>query len=231
MPTPTPDQGLSLPIDADVADNPVAFTNFVANTESRLVLRYTTMADRTTRHPVGVEGQYSDLSTEGRADAFDGGGWISAAARGYAARRERLIDSGSIVSTTVLAIYAVLVVPLDQPGARYRWGGRLYYTTATTADFKFAFTWPALVTNALWSVIGRDITTPTNITTEVTGTMGGAIPVGGLGIATYVVVDFEGSLTLGATTGNLQLQWAQNTSDPAITTLRSPSNLWLLREL
>ncbi len=230
MPSVTPDQGLSLPTDPDAADNPVAFTNFVAGTESRLVLRYTNMADRAARHAVGVEGQYSDLATEGRADAFDGAGWVSAAVRGFAARRERLTDNAPIVSSTVLVNDAVLVVPLDQPGARYRFGGRLYYTTSTTADIKFAFTWPALVTNVFWGSMGRDVTTNTNLNTEVTATLGGAIGVGGVGVGTYAFCNFEGALTLGATTGNLQLQWAQNTSDPTNTILRAPSNLWLLRE-
>ena len=81
MSTVTPDQGIVIPIGTDAADNPQAFIDQTAGVESRLVLRYTNLADRTARHTAPVEGQITDLAAESRMDAYDGDGYFSAAGR------------------------------------------------------------------------------------------------------------------------------------------------------
>lgn len=221
MSTVTPDQGIIIPVGTDIADNPQAFVDMIAGVESRLVLRYTNLANRTALHPVGVEGQISDLAAENRMDAFDGLAWMSQAQRGLYARRMRTTNAAAIVNNT-LVNDAVLVVPLDVTGT-FRFYGRIYYDASTVADFKLAFTWPA-VTASKWGLMGRDATTATNITAAVATASGTAVAAGGNGVGTNTFVDFDGYITTSAT-GNLQAQYAQNTTEATNMTVQSGS--WL----
>jgi hypothetical protein len=74
--------------------------NTIADIETRLNLRYTSVADRTARHAVGVEGESSDVAAENWADSFDGAAWISRTARGYRAMKILNADATAINSGT-----------------------------------------------------------------------------------------------------------------------------------
>ena len=111
-------------------------------------------------------------------------------------------------------------------GAIFQFYCRIFYDTATAADIKFAFTIPAGAAMR-WglSSLGTGGTNPTYTTTNVSGT---ALAAGGLGVGATLYASIEGEVTMGATPGNLQLQAAQNTSDPSVTTFfsRSYMEVW-----
>ncbi len=224
MSTVTPDQGIIIPVGTDGADNPQAFIDQTAGVESRLVLRYTNLADRTARHTAPVEGQITDLAAESRADAYDGAAYISAGTRGLYARRMRTTNAAVINNSTALVSDATLTVPLDVTGV-FRYYGRIYYSCATAADIKAAFTFPAVAANgARWGAIGREAATPTNVETYVADGSGVVAILGGTGVAGIQFFDFDGFISTTAT-GNLVTQYAQNTANVSDLTVRFGS--WL----
>lgn len=224
MSTVTANQGIVIPVGGDPANNPSAFTSMIGGVESRLVLRYTNLADRTARNLAPVEGQLTDLAAENRMDAYDGSTYISAAVRSLYARRMRTTNATAINASTVLVSDAVLTVPLDVTGL-YRFYGRIYYDSSTTADFKMAFTFPTVAANgSKWGLIGREAATQTNVTAATALNSGTTISAGGNGVGTTTFVDYDGFINVTAT-GNLVVQYAQNTSDPTNTTIQFGS--WL----
>lgn len=231
MSTTTPDQGITRPVGGDLADVVNAMLNELTQLESRLNLRYTGVADRIARHAVGIEGEDSDLAAEDRADSYDGTNWISRTARGYYARKRRTTNAAAINNSTVLVSDATLVVPLGEANGTYPFGGRIWYDGAAAGDFKLAFTWPAGTTLAKWGFLVGNVTTATSVDRLVSAASGTALAAAASGVGTNTFVDFEGIITLGATTGNLQAQYAQNTADVSNLTIQAGSNLWVLREL
>jgi|SRR5688572_19715166 len=218
MPAVTPDQGLSLPIGADAADNPVAFTNFVAGVEPRVVREYTDEADRTARMLVLAENDISTLATENRAEIYNGTAHISLRTRGQHTTTRIAADQILTASSTVLQNVTGMVATLPATaGAIFRWSAVLFYDATTAADIKFAYTIPAGATMR-WGMtaLGPGGTNP--IYTSITGS-GTAISIGALGIGTVLMALAEGEVTMGGTGGNLQLQAAQNTADPSVTTV------------
>lgn len=227
MPTVTPDQGLSLPVDADTADNPVTFNNFVAGVEPRLMRLYTNEADRTTRQLVVAENELSGLGTENRVEVYNGSTNISLRTRGQYLTTRVAADQILTASTTVLQNVTSMVATLPGTvGAIFSWQGYVLYDATTAADIKFAFTIPAGATMR-WAMnaLGPGGTNP--IYTSISGS-GTAISIGALGIGSVLYAPFVGELTMGATAGNLQMQAAQNTSDASVTTVytRSFMEVW-----
>ncbi len=232
MTTNTTDQQLTLPTDPDTADNPVAFTNFVAGVEQRLVRRYTTEADRTARMLVLNENDLSTLATENRVDCYDGTNHISLAQRALFAAPFRTADAAAIVSNTVLQSDAVLTVALPTAG-RFQFDLTLYYDSSTTADLKVAFAWPALAT-ARWGMHGPATTVAAGVGDGVFNTVassGTSIVIGGSGngAASIMMAIARGSILMGGTAGNLVVQYAQNVSDATNTIVRADSRLQVWR--
>ena len=228
MPTVTTDQGLSLPVDADVADNPVAFANFVAGVEPRLVRLYTSEADRTTRQLVVAENEQSGLADVNRIEVYNGSTNISLHTRAVHTTT-RIVTPQTLTpsSTTLQNVTSMLATLPGVAGAMFQFRCRIFYDTSTTADIKFAFTIPAGAT-MLWGLnsLGVGGTNPSPYAT--TSTSAGALPAGGLGVGTTLYAIIEGEVTMGATPGNLQMQAAQNTVDASNTTLanRSFMEVW-----
>lgn len=109
----------------------------------------------------------------------------------------------------------------------YEISGHLVFITTTSAiDAKVALTCPAGAT-ITWSAIGMDPAVAAGNTGSGTWTgsvaSGGTIPVGVSSAYTPVLI--SGTIAVGATAGNLQLQWAQNTATAANLTLKAGSNL------
>lgn len=228
MPTVTTDQGLSLPVDADVADNPVAFANFVAGVEPRLVRLYTDEADRTTRQLVVAENEVSGLGTENRVEVYNGANNISLHTRAQYLTTRVAADQILTASSTVLQNVTSMVAtfPATVSGAIYSWRGYVFYDATTTADIKFAWTIPTGATMR-WGInaLGPGGTNPIYTTISGSGT---AISCGALGVATVLYALFSGEMTMAANAGDLQLQAAQNTSDASVTTIftRSFMEVW-----
>lgn len=231
MATPTPDQGIPVPQGTDLASVVAAMQNAIAAIETRLNLRYANAADRTARHPGGIEGESSDLAAENWADSFDGAAWISRTARGYRGMKILNADATAINSgTTGIALVndPTLFVPLEATGS-FAFGGFLFYDSPTAADMKMAFTWPGAPTASRWGATGRDIATVTNVAQSVIIASGTSAAFGGLGVGTPAWVQFEGYIRNTGAAGNLQLQYAQQVADAGNFTVRAGSRLWVLK--
>lgn len=231
MSTTTPDQQITIPQGTDLADVVAMVANMIAGLETRLNLRYANAADRTARHPVGVEGESSDLAAENWADSFDGSGWISRSARGYRAMKILNADATAINSGTTGAGFVndpTLFVPLEATGGTF-FGGEIFYDSPAAADMKMTFTWPGAPSASRWGAMGRDATTTTNIAQSVIIVSGTAAVFGGLGVGTPAWVTFAGFIRNTGAAGNLQLQYAQNVADPGNFTVRAGSRLWALK--
>lgn len=228
MATVTPDQGIPLPQGPDLAAVVASLQNAVLALESRVNLRYANAADRTARHAVGIEGEESDLAAENWSDSFDGAAWISRTARGYRAMRVRTANSVPIAANIVPQNDAVLVAPLEATGL-FIFGGELFYDAPAAADMRLAFTWPGAPTFSRWTGFGRNIATTTNVEIPVVTASGTSAAFGSLAVGTLTSVQFYGSLRDPGVAGNLQLQYAQQVSDPGNLTVYAGSRLWLLR--
>jgi hypothetical protein len=232
MPTNTPDQQLTLPIDADSADNPVAFTNDVAGVEPRLVRRYTNEADRTARMLVLAENSVSTLATEDRVEVYTGTTQISLFSRSLYTNVFATADSTPVNNSTTLVNDAVLLAALPTAG-RFNFSMCLFYDSSTTADFKLAFTFPAGAT-ARWGVHGGSTAVASGVGTGVyltTTSSGTALTLGGTGTGSgnVLMALVRGFILMGGTAGNLQLQWAQSAADPTDTIRRLGSSLEVWR--
>jgi hypothetical protein len=231
MPSNTPDQQIPRPVDADTADNPVAFTNAVAQLEPRLVRLYTSEADRTTRMLVVSENNISGLADVNRLDVWDGTAHISLYRRSLYAMPYKSLNQALTVSSTTLQSVADLVVAMPAAGT-FSYRGIIYYDGPAAADIKFAVQLPAGATQR-WHALGM----ATNGTTTgdanfatITGS-GTAVALGTNGAGTVLACQIEGEYVAGGTAGNMQLQAAQNTSDPGTNTVYARSRLEVWRHV
>lgn len=224
MPTNTTDQQITIPIGTDGADNPQAFIDQMADVETRLVLKYTTVADRAARHTAPIENDLTGLSTENRYDTYNGAAYVSLEARSYHGWGLRGVDgtagTGLVNNVTVLVNDPLQAVALDA-GATYKFQAVQFYDSSAVADIKFAFTVPAF-TAFRWGGIGAGVAGTTDIQVGTATTSGGVLAFGGNGVGTTVTAILEGFITTSAA-GNLQLQFAQNAADPTNTVLRNGS--------
>lgn len=225
MPALTPDQGLSLPISVDAANNPTAFNNFVAGVEPRLVRMYVDEADRTARMVVLPENAISTLANENRIEVWNTANHVSLYRRSMFMHLRLSADVGLTPSSAVLQNVAGMVVVLPTAGI-FRWRSTLFYDASTTADIKFAYTMPAGA-SMRWGVIGQATSGGTMVTSTTT-VSGTAIALGALGVGTFAMASIEGDITMGGTGGNLQLQAAQNTGDATAINIgaRSYMEVW-----
>lgn len=215
MSTVTTDQGIVIPIGADAADNPQAFIDMIAGVESRLVLRYTDLANRTALHTAPVENQITGLATEDRFETYNGTQYVSLAKRSHNAFIPRNAASAPINNSIVLVSDAILTTPVTPTGAGsvYLFTGMLYYECATAADIRLAFSIPA--GSMRWNGWGLSLagTTTTEAVRNVCTTGSGvASSWGGAGVGTIVTLRFDGWANLTAA-GNLTVQYAQSTAD------------------
>lgn len=229
MPTDTPDQQITLPIDPDAADNPQAFLNFVADVEQRLVRLYTNEADRTARRLSVAENEISALADVDRLEVYTGSGDVSLYRRALYAHVVKSANQTLTSNSTALQDVTGMVVALPATGV-FSFRGVIYYDGTTVADIKFAFTIPAGSTlrwNGLGMVTGG---TTTGDATFLTVTASdGAISYGSGGVGTVLACQIEGEITTTGTAGNLQLRAAQNTAEVSNTLIIARSRLEVWR--
>lgn len=234
MPTDTPDQQITTPVDGDAADNPVAFLAMVADVEPRLVREYTNEADRTARMLALSQNDLSSLTapTTGRArlEAWDGSTHVSAYVRNMYTYVRKSADE-TITNSTALQNDDVLFSPLAASSGTYQFEMNILYSASTVADIKFAFTWPAGAT-VTWGVIGL-ATGAGSISGDATFgnavASGTSVAIGGAGATTPTPCQIFGDVIMGANAGNLQLQWAQQNLEATNCIVRAGSNLRLWR--
>lgn len=233
MPANTTDQQITYPIGTDTANNPVAFTSMLAGVETRLVLKYANEADRAARHTAPQEGDLTGLAAENRYDTYDGANYVSTFTRSLFFAATRTTDSANIISSTGLVADTVMTCPLPTVG-RFEWNAVWFYDSSTTADFKFAMSWPAAVTNPRWGIQG--LATGATLTTGdgqfgTANASGTALAVGGAGVGTAntLMALASGTVTMGGTAGNLVVSYAQNTVDATNSVCRIGSRLHVWR--
>lgn len=227
----TPDQQITYPVGTDLADNPLAFLDMLADVETRLALKYADAADRAARHTAPQVGDLTGLATEARYDVWNGAAYVSLMRRAFHTYARRTTDSAAINNSVALVNDGTLVGAVDT-GATYQWDSTIYYDSSTTADIKFAFTTPTF-SAMRWSLTGLATTAATNegsvkvVTTAVSGT---SASLGGIGVGTIIAARVEGFITTTAA-GNIQLQYAQQNLDATNTIVRNGSNLRIWRVL
>lgn len=232
MPTNTSNQGITLPVGADVADAPVAFANQTSGLESRLNMRFTDTADRTARVPVPVENQVSLLGTENRTEVYDGTNWVSEYSRSMFAMVRKTanqsVSSGTTGTTLVSATDLVATLPT---AGIFGFRAALFYDSPDAADIKFAFPTIAGMTGT-YGIHGISTAGAGGVGTgqfSATTTFGTALICGGVGAGNGLLALIFGEVTMGGTGGALQLQFAQNTADAGNTTLRARSRMEVWR--
>lgn len=135
----------------------------------------------------------------------------------------RLSDSTPIVSNTTLANDDTLLVT-PSVSATYEIDMGIMYRSSATADLKVAMTWPTGAT-CWWGGIGLSPADVFAMQLIENGASGAALTFGGGGVGGTRAVWLSGLLVMSTTAGNLQVQFAQNTSDASNTVIRAGS--WL----
>lgn len=105
----------------------------------------------------------------------------------------------------------------------------ILFTGGTTGDFKTALAFPAS-TNISATSYGRDSSLTTIIQEDATGTSpttGRAWEPISTTVPTFLMI--KGVVSTAGTSGNLTLQWAQNTSDATGTVVKANSTLWAVK--
>lgn len=229
MPANTTDQGISRPVDADSADNPVAFVNELAGLEPRLVRTYTNEADRTAKMTSLAENNVSGLAAEDRVEVYNGTNHISLYCRSLFTLARLSADFNLTLSSTALQSVTGLVSPVPATGT-FGFEGFIFYSSSTTADIKFAFLLPAgggIGWSGLGVVTGGTSSGDCNFATA--GSSDGPLSYGGNGVGQVLAVHIKGAYVAGGTAGNLQFRAAQNTSDATQSVVHSNSRLEVFR--
>lgn len=204
MPANTANQQITLPIGTDAADAPQAFIDQTADLENRLVQRYLSDADRTARNPAPNLGELSIVTANTWYDRWTGAKWLPATEiTAFKTATQTINNSVTITNDTQL------LVPLPTINSDYAFEMAVFYISSTVADFKFDFTVPAGA-SITYGVSGL---APGAVATTGDGQFDAAsavtIALGGAGDNLMAVI--QGGVSVGATAGNLQFRWAQNT--------------------
>lgn len=228
MPTNTADQGLTLPLQADAANEQTAMASYNTGVESRLAKRYVDVADRTARNPTPTIGEISYLTNPGRHDFF------SSASAWWELRPlfvRKPTETQVVNNSTVLVNDDALFVPM-QINARYSIMGMFWWDSGTTGDIKWAWTVPAGGAMSNWTVLSVATSAANNVgnaDASLATTAGGLVGRVGAGIGTFSAGWLMGIVTTAGTAGNLQLQWAQSAAEAVNTRMKTGSWIQLTR--
>jgi hypothetical protein len=231
VPTVTPDQGLTLPIQADAANEQTAFANYngANGVESRLVKRYINLADRTARNPTPTAGEISFLTTPGQHYRYNGTAvaWWEL----YPVTAYKLTETQVVNNSTVFVNDSHLALGL-QANAIYGLSGWLAWDSGTTGDIKFDWTGPAGFTMPVWAGARIDSAVAGavgNMTGLVSAAATTVVVAAGAGIGTFSSLNLGGAVITTGTAGTLQLRWAQNAAEAVNTRLKAGSWVGITR--
>lgn len=135
----------------------------------------------------------------------------------------------SVTSSTVLVNDTALTVPVAA-SATYLVEWSLVTDGNASGDLKYAFTGPAGATMT-WESEGLLTTDTTNVARAATdvAAIGTTVSHGTIASGTNSRVDGRGVLTVAGTAGNLQMQWAQATSNGTASKVKAGSYLKVTR--
>lgn len=101
----TPNQQLILPDDADNANVPLTFTDFVTTSvfgmENKLVQRFLSAVDRTTRNATPNEGELSFLADTDAFEWYNGTAWVPLS-KGWVTDGTRVVSSAGFTTTELI---------------------------------------------------------------------------------------------------------------------------------
>lgn len=129
-----------------------------------------------------------------------------------------------VTSSTVLVDCTSLVLPV-LANEVWQFDFNIVYDAGSTGDIKFAFTFPAsgrIDANAAWLSAG--VTATVLAWTGTTTPTAAASAFGTTPDRSFLPI--RGIFTNSTNAGNLQLQFAQNTSDGTASTVRANSTVW-----
>ena len=98
-----------------------------------------------------------------------------------------------------------------EANATYQWAIGVAFGAGTTADYKFAWTFPVGATLTFFGPAWDTSLAFLPFGNAGTYTSGAALTYGGAGVGSFRGVDLRGRLVMGPTAGNFQYQWAQAT--------------------
>lgn len=217
MPTNLPDQNWTVPAGPDPANNPLGFTDFAGDVLQTVLLRYPNTATRDAFNGSRVAGDLSFVTGRTWYDRWTGSKWLPAIPYSVSASADQTVNN-----TAVLVNSNQLILPLPVANTVYGVSVLARYSSNTTADIKFSFALPAGATavfggpfldsaagSATGSAFFGETITPAAVASGGTGTT--------------AIVKIEASVSVGATTGNVIVQFAQNTANASNTTLNTLS--------
>lgn len=223
MSTVTTDQGIVIPVGTDGADNPQAFVDQIGGVETRLVLRYASDADRLARHTAPLFGDLSIVAGNTWYDRWTGAKWMPVTPISSFKTGSQLVNN-----STALVALTSMVVSLPAINTNYAIDGYIVYNSSTVADIKFSGTIPAGAASSIAITGGAvGIAAASGDANFAIADLAAAqvIQLGGAGVGINMGVMLSGAVSVGATAGNLQLTFAQNTLEATNTTVGSRS--WL----
>jgi hypothetical protein len=193
--------------------------------ESRLVKRYTSAADRTTRNTAPATGELSYRADISGYEYWTGSAWVPWPER-YSAVKTATTARTSTVTRTADPHLTLAV----RANVAYTLSGLLIVQSAANSagDLNIDFAFPA---NAVvhWgaigpnntitggSFIGGEFQAQSNQTVSPTG----ATPYGATTVPNTILI--SGYVSIGATAGSFTLEWAQQTSNASSTSLLTGS--------
>lgn len=205
----TTNQQITYPVGTDLADNPTAFLDMLADVEGRLVQRYTTDADRLARNPAPTTNELSIVGANTWYDRWTGAKWLPATPIQAVKTANQIISN-----STAFANDLQLVVPIPTINSTYAIEATIAYLSTAVADIKFQFTVPAgsgFNFGGYGAAVGGALTGDANFAWATNVIYGGS--------GSDMIAMLQGTLIAGGTAGSLQLQWAQNTLEVSNTTV------------
>lgn len=166
MPSNTADQQLIIPANTDLNDVPTSISQLILGLatnglESRLVKRYASAADRTTRNPTPNTGELCYRVDAGVFEYYNGSTWTYAWAQGMISSISRGTVSANITGTEVITDSITFTAVA---GRRYRLTHQTIWTSTVANDaaiFRFRYAAGASLTNA--GTLFYNITTNTDV--------------------------------------------------------------------
>lgn len=223
MPTNLPDQNWTVPSLADLANNPLAFTDFAADVQATVVLRYPNAATRDAFNGGRVAGDISFTTGDTWYSRWTGTKWLPIVPlQAVKTLTQTVNNSTALVNDTELAITTPAT---NAVASTWIIEGGLLYSSSTVADFKLAFA-GVNVTSFNYGPIALATSaggTTGDVTTQGTGTLGTAIAIGGSGGTAAIGV--MGRIITNGAAATLTAQWAQNTLEASNTQVLAGS--WL----
>lgn len=221
MPVNLPDQNWTVPTGTDLANNPLAFTDFAADVMGTVVLRYPNTATRDAFNGSRIAGDISFTTGSTWYDRWTGSKWIPCTPiSAFKTAAQTVNNSTALVNDTAL------FVTLPAINTNYAIECYIAYNSTIVADIKFDFAFTGTTTQTTFAG-------PAGATTIAAGGVGDgnwdASPFGTVlqvgGAAGPAGCLLTGGILVSGTAGVLTLRWAQNTLDATNTQVQEGS--WL----